>query len=182
MTSLKTNRLSLRPPELADAPRANALSRDWDIARMVSSMPFPQPAISVEGFFLIEQARRPLRQDHLFAIHLPGAGLIGLCGAHVRGKDYQGRSVEIGYWIGRPYWGKGYATEAASAVADFAKALGQGPVVANHFADNPASGRVLAKSGFAYTGQSRMKFCLARGEAVLSLCMERKQEAQVKAA
>ncbi len=106
MATIRTERLTLRPLELSDAPRISAFTCDWDVARMVSSIPFPQPLISVEGFLLIEQARRPLAKDYAFAIELPGEGLIGIAGAHVRGKDYSGRFVEIGYWIGKPYWGQ----------------------------------------------------------------------------
>ncbi len=180
MTSLHTERLLLRPLSLEDAVRASQLSGDWDIARMTASMPFPQPAINVEGLFLIEQARRPLAKDHLFAIDLPGDGLIGVTGAHVRGRDHHGCTVEIGYWLGRPYWGRGYATEAVRAMTAFAADLG--PVIANHFVDNPASGRVLQKAGFAYTGETQMKFSLARGKSVLSLAMERAASEQAKAA
>ena len=76
MTSLETERLLLRPLSLEDAARASRFSRDWDVARMTASMPFPQPAINVEGLFLIEQARAGLlARDHLFAIDLPGEGL-----------------------------------------------------------------------------------------------------------
>lgn len=182
MTSLQTERLLLRPLSLEDAVRAGELSRDWEIARMTASMPFPQPVINIEGLFLIEQARRPLAKDHLFAIDLPGEGLIGVIGAHVRGRDYQSRTVEIGYWVGRPYWGRGYATEAVRAVGKYAGDLGLGPVVANHYVDNPASGRVLQKAGFAYTGATEMKFSLARRERVLSLAMARHANEQAKAA
>lgn len=174
MATIRTERLVLRPLELSDAPRISAFTRDWDVARMVSSIPFPQPQISVEGFLLIEQARRPLEKDFAFAVDLPGEGLIGMAGAHVRGKDYQDRVVEIGYWLGRPFWGKGYATEAARAVADFAASLGQGPVIARHYADNPASGRVLQKIGFIYSGERKQSFSLARGGMTPSLPMERK--------
>ena len=180
--TIKTERLLLRPLTLADASRASALCNDWDVARMVSSMPFPQPAISVEGFFLIEQATRPLGRDHIFAIEHDRTGLIGMCGAHVRGRDYQGRAVEIGYWLGRQFWGQGYASEAATALAAYAAELGRGPVVAHHYADNPASGRVLQKAGFAYTGQTATKFCLARNEPVLALMMERCATEGAKAA
>ena len=95
-------------------------------------------------------------------------------GAHVRGGDYEGGNIELGYSIGKPYWGKGYATEAVRAVAEFAADLSRGPVMARHFADNPASGRVLAKAGFTYSGERQLSFSLARGEAVPSLPMERK--------
>ncbi len=174
MATIRTERLLLRPLELSDAPRIAAFTRDWDVARMTAVIPFPQPLISVEGFLLIEQARRPLEKDHMFAVELEGEGLIGAVGAHVRGRDYQGSHVEIGYWFGRPYWGNGYATEAVAVIADYASNLGRGPVLARHHADNPASGRVLAKAGFTYSGERQLSFSLARGEAVPSLPMERK--------
>jgi RimJ/RimL family protein N-acetyltransferase len=174
MATIRTERLVLRPLELSDAARISAFTRDWDVARMVSSIPFPQPQISVEGFLLIEQARRPLKRDWTFAIDLPGEGLIGIVGAHLRGKDYQGGHIEIGYWLGKPFWGNGYATEAARAVADYAEGLDIAPLFARHYADNPASGRVLEKVGFRYNGERKEGFSLARGDTAPSLLMERK--------
>jgi len=166
--AIRTERLLLRAPRRADAARVGKLSRDRDVARMVTAMPFPQPDISAEGFLLIMEAREALGTDHVFAIELPGEGVIGLCGAHARGGD----SFEIGYWLGRPYWGRGYATEAAKAVAAHARALEAGRVVAGHFADNPASGRVLEKAGFVYTGEVCPRFSLARGGKVETRMME----------
>lgn len=157
---IRTERLILRPPARSDAPRIGKLSRDRDVARMVTSMPFPNPDIAAEGFILIMQARAPLGFDHVYAVELPGEGVIGLAGAHARGED----GIEIGYWLGRPYWGAGYATEAARAVTDVALALDRGPVTAGHYADNPASGRVLEKVGFVYTGETARRFSLGRGE------------------
>jgi RimJ/RimL family protein N-acetyltransferase len=182
MTSLKTDRLILRPLELSDAPRIASLCADWDVARMTGSMPFPHPAISVEGFLLIEQARRSSGRDRLFAIEAPGEGLIGVIGAHLRGRDYSGRFVMLGYWLGRSYWGRGYATEAVRAVADFAAELGYGPVRADHFADNPASGRVLEKAGFRYTGETEQHFSLARRQNTASRLMQRYAEVRERAA
>ena len=71
----------------------------------------------------------------------------------------------MGYWIGRPYWGQGYATEAAAGAVGWAgaDAGASGWVVAGHFADNPASGRVLEKAGFLYTGVVAPQFSKARG-------------------
>ena len=72
----------------------------------------------------------------------------------------------MGYWLGRPYWGQGLATEAASAALVWA---GEGwrrrYLMAGHFADNPASGQVLCKTGFLYTGEVVPRHSLARGEA-----------------
>jgi RimJ/RimL family protein N-acetyltransferase len=75
---------------------------------------------------------------------------------------------EIGYWIARPYWGQGYATEAAGGVLEVARLLGHGRVSAGHFVDNPASGRVLRKLGFVPTGVTRPRMSCARGQEVMA--------------
>ncbi len=162
MAEIRTERLILRPPETADARRIGMLSRDRDVARMVSLMPYPQTDIGAEGFILIMQARAKLGNDRVYAIHLPGEGPIGVCGAHAHGEA----GIEVGYWLGRPFWGKGFATEAARAVTAAAQRLARGPVTAGHFVDNPASGRVLEKVGFVYTGEVAPRFSLARAAKV----------------
>jgi RimJ/RimL family protein N-acetyltransferase len=101
-----------------------------------------------------------LKKEFVFGVELPGKGLIGAIGAHQRG----GEGYEVGYWYGRPYWGLGYATEALNAFLGTARGLGE--LHAGHFVDNPASGRVLAKGGFAYTGEVIPLFSMARGEKV----------------
>lgn len=153
---IETERLLLRPMVGADAPRIARFTSDIDVARMVSMIPAPNPIVAAEGWILIMRARRPLGRDHVFAVELEGEGLVGIVGAHERPKG----EIEIGYWMGRPYWGRGYATEAARAVAEHARDLGR--VTAGHFIDNPASGRVLEKAGFAYTGAVEPRFSLAR--------------------
>jgi RimJ/RimL family protein N-acetyltransferase len=77
--------------------------------------------------------------------------------------------VEIGYWLRRDAWGRGYATEAARGVVEVARMLGHRRVSAGHFADNPASGRVLRKAGLKPTGQVLRRFSLARGVEVDSI-------------
>lgn len=155
---IRTARLLLRPPELADAPRIARYVADPGVARMTCSFPLQQTVVGAEGWVLIGQAVARLGRCASFAIDLPGEGLIGLIGAHVRGDE-----VEVGYWLGRPWWGRGYATEALAGVMPLARDLGA--VVADHFADNPASGRVLEKAGFVYTGEVAPRFSLARGES-----------------
>lgn len=166
MTVLTTERLVLRPLELADAGRFAELARDPDVCRMTSSFPMELTKVGAEGWVLIRQAQAPLGRDHVFAITLPGDGIIGSIGAHLRSGE-----IEIGYLLGRPYWGRGYATEAVKALCSFAQSLKAGPVVAAHFADNPASGRVLAKAGFVYTGEEKMVFSLARKGRAATLAM-----------
>jgi RimJ/RimL family protein N-acetyltransferase len=78
----------------------------------------------------------------------------------------------MGYWIGRPYWGRGFASEAAAgalawAEQDWRRKL----VVAGHFADNEASAQVLIKTGFLYTGEVQTRHSRARGAAVQTRMM-----------
>jgi len=101
----------------------------------------------------------------VFAAELEGEGLIGCVGAH---KSEQG-DVEIGYWLGRPYWGRGLGSEAVGAFVAEANALGA--LNAGHFVDNPASGRLLEKVGFAYTGETKRMFSMGRGASVDCLRM-----------
>ena len=163
---MKCEEKLLRPLELADAPRMAEFMRAPEIARMSSSIPPIQPDIGAEGYILIMQARAPMKREYKFAIDLPGEGFIGV-GDVVPGKS----DVEIGYWIGKPYWGRGLGGEVACALANFAAALNAGPVIAYHFVDNPSSGRVLEKAGFDYTGETHDLFSLARGGMVASRCM-----------
>lgn len=166
---IKTDHLTLRPLTLADAPRIARFTGDFDVARMVSSIPHPHLLVSVEGWILMLEARAGLSREHVFAIDLPGEGLAGCIGAsRAPGADW-----EIGYWVGRPYWGRGIATEAAQAMTSFVRReLTRGPVLAGHFADNPASGRVLQKAGFVYTGEVKPRFSLARGSKAATRIMK----------
>jgi RimJ/RimL family protein N-acetyltransferase len=88
--------------------------------------------------------------------------LIGGCGI---AESPEG-ALEIGCWIARPFWGLGYATEAARHVMKIARSLGLPPLTACHFVDNPASGRVLRKAGFRPTGAIVRRPCRARGGLV----------------
>ena len=112
-----------------------------------------------------------LAREIVFAIELEDQGLVGvagfhptpLLGAHVGRSGHIG--PEIGYWLGRPYWGRGLATEAVAGALSWARKIWRRRVVVSgHFADNPASGRVLEKAGFLYTGEIQPRHCTARGE------------------
>jgi RimJ/RimL family protein N-acetyltransferase len=156
---IETKRLLLRRLQIADGARVAHLTNDFDVARMTTRIPHPHFAVAAEGWILINLARAS-KSDHVFGVELSGEGLIGCIGAH----GAAGEEVEIGYWFGKPYWGRGYASEALAAIVAEAQKIG--PLVAGHFADNPASGRVLTKAGFTYTGETVPLFCLARGGIV----------------
>ena len=102
-----------------------------------------------------------------FVMTLPsakGAPIIGGIGFR-----REGDGLELGYWVARDHWGRGYATEAGRAALEVARALGHRRIDAGHYLDNPASGRVLRKLGFRDTGEVRPTFCRARGgELVLA--------------
>lgn len=156
---IQTKRLKLRALHISDAARIAALCGDPAVATMILRAPLPYLPVAAEGFIMTMAARKPLGHDFVFAADLPGEGLIGMIGAHKSGEE----GFEVGYWYGRPYWGRGFASEALAAFLSEAKRLGR--LDAGHFVDNPASGRVLEKNGFAYTGETETKFSLARGRS-----------------
>lgn len=158
-----TERLLLRAPVMADAPAVAELANDPGVARMTTSMPYPYGLADARDW-LGKAERADPRDEAVFAIEHRQFGLIGML---VFDEPAAGR-MELGYWIGRPFWGRGYATEAASAALGWARAEWRRNVVwAGHFADNRASGQVLCKAGFLYTGDVVARPCAARGgEAV----------------
>jgi [ribosomal protein S5]-alanine N-acetyltransferase len=164
--NIETERLALRAYSPDDATNLSRLAGDFDVAKMTSSVPHPYPRLSAEGYIMLAEAARPLGKDMPFAIELPGQGLIGAAGFHARGAD----KWEFGYWIGKPFWGKGFATEAARALlAWWDESRKVGCLSAARFIDNPASGRVLEKIGFKLTGEMRELYSLARLARIPSL-------------
>ena len=165
---LATERLTLRPLRLADAAPMTTLLNDFDIARMVSRVPYPYALDDARAYLAHLQNADPTR-ERVFALESGPNGLIGVIGLD---PSLDGDVTELGYWLGRPFWGHGYMTEAVSAVLKWARGeWGRRYLVAGHFADNPRSGRVLTKAGFLYTGDVRQRHSLARGEPVSSRLM-----------
>jgi RimJ/RimL family protein N-acetyltransferase len=162
--TLRTARLDLRPIEAADAPRIAALANDYDIVRMTGAMPYPYGLADAEGYIARTLAAGAAARP-TFVLDLPGEGLIGVLGFVPTGP----LGPEVGYWLGRPYWGRGYASEALLGAMAWARDdLRARCVTAGYFADNPASGTVLVKAGFLYTGEVVLSPSLARGEAAPS--------------
>jgi RimJ/RimL family protein N-acetyltransferase len=157
--ALATERLVLRGPAEADAPQIAELAGDFNVAAMTARMPHPYGLADAEAFVARCEAR-DARVEPTFAIEHRQFGVIGVLGFH----PGTGGRLEVGYWLGRPFWGRGYATEALKAALVWAKAdWGKGALWAGHFADNRASGGVLVKAGFLYTGDVERMDCAARG-------------------
>lgn len=147
---LETPRLALRALTMDDAPWISRGSSNPAVSRMTGRIPYPNPVIGAELYVLTCRAAGINRGDRVRAITLKDTGEgIGMIGLHPR-RD--GR-WEFGYWLAEGYWGCGYATEAGSALLNEAARDGITDIAAGHYADNPASGRVLEKLGFAYTGE-----------------------------
>jgi RimJ/RimL family protein N-acetyltransferase len=154
---IETERLRLRRLRASDAQRIARFLDDPAVGRNLAMTPLPYLQCAAEGWLLIQAARAPLGRDFVYAVDAREEGLIGMIGAHAR----EGDAFEIGYWYGRPYWGRGYASEALAGFVSEARTLGQ--LTSGHFVDNPASGRVLEKNGFAYTGEVTAMFSMGRG-------------------
>lgn len=146
-----TERLVLRRPVTADAPAIARHAGDRAVARWTANIPHPYAEGEAERFLARLAQDEAAGRGRTFAVALreAPADLIGMAGFEA-GQD--GR-IEIGYWLARPYWGKGLMSEAVTALAAFAETWRPGAAIfARTFPDNPASQRVLEKAGFVRAG------------------------------
>jgi RimJ/RimL family protein N-acetyltransferase len=154
---VSTERLILRGPVRTDAVAIAHLLGDLNVAGMTSEIPHPYGLADAEAW--LDRAMRCAFEDEAqFVIEHHTFGVVGGLGFK------PGARPELGYWIGRPYWNRGYATEAVRGAMKWAKRdWRRNVVVSGHFADNPASGQVLCKAGFLYTGDVERRPSAARG-------------------
>ena len=142
---LETKRLCLRAPKLEDAKTVAMLANDRRIAENAARIPHPYNVSDAENFI---SGANTAGGEIAFLITLRDGAPIGLCGAM-----FAEETPELGYWLGVPYWGKGYATEALHALIDYAFGeLDHAALQAGARVTNPASRRVLEKCGFQWTG------------------------------
>jgi [ribosomal protein S5]-alanine N-acetyltransferase len=151
---LKTERLLLRPFTLADAKDVQRLAGDRDIASTTASIPHPYDDGVAEQWIAMHQQRFEEGTWLNLAITCdPEGALVGALGLRFEPEHDR---AELGYWIGKPYWGRGYATEAARALVQYGfDTLGLHRIYARHLTRNPASGRVLQKIGMTHEGHRR---------------------------
>ena len=153
--TLRTARLLLGTFESDDAPELQRLAGAREIADTTVSIPHPY-GLDHALAWIGNQRRESVRgRATNFAIRLlPGSPLIGSAG--LRDIDYEHLQAELGFWIGRDWWGQGYAREAAQAVVRFGfEALGLNRIYAHHMARNPAAGKVLLHVGMQREGLLR---------------------------
>ncbi len=148
--TLQTERLVLRPFVLDDAPTVQRLVGAREIAETTLTIPHPYLDGMAEAWIRTHRAAWEAQDRGTFAIVSNPDGLVGAIGLHFRPPH---RRAELGYWIGRPFWNRGYATEAARAVIRFAfETLPLNRIHASHLTRNPASGRVMVKAGMQFEG------------------------------
>ncbi len=167
-TVLETERLLLRPPAARDGATITVFLADYDIAKNTGRVPYPYRRADADAFIADCAKKRKKETGYSFVIaRKPDLYCLGVIGIRLEDGIF-----ELGYWLGKPYWGAGTATEAGIAVLRFAFGeLGVEKITAGHMVDNPASGRVLAKLGFVQTGTEE-RHSKARGRMVLChLCV-----------
>jgi RimJ/RimL family protein N-acetyltransferase len=158
--ALQTPRMLLRQPQVGDAAAIARYLNDFEVAGNLARVPFPYHLSDAKAWLRTRVPGLPIEATN-FAIELPGEGMVGQVGFH------QGPlGPVIGYWLGRPYWGRGIMSEAAKASLDwFFPASGAAAVYSGVFHFNAASLAIQNKLGFTETGRSSL-LCLARGAEV----------------
>lgn len=155
--TLLTERLILRPPQLGDAQPIADFLNDMDVAGNLARVPFPYHLSDANAWLRTQKADQ-LPQQANFSIELAGAGYVG----HI-GYQPIGENAVIGYWLGKPHWGRGIMTEAAAAAINWFFSTTDAPAIySGVFYFNAASLAIQRRLGFTETGRSTL-LCLARG-------------------
>ncbi len=165
---LRTERLTIRPLRPEDAADLHRLVNDWEVAKTLARVPFPYPRDLADEWIASTRAQMAAGQAwHLAITGLEGAGtaeerevLVGCIGLT---RDAAKREAELGYWVGRRFWGHGVGPEAAARVVSWAFAnIDVDRLVASALVDNERSQTLLRRIGFRATGDGVRDF-LARG-------------------
>ncbi len=154
----RSQRVMLRPIWPEDWPGIYEAINDETVVRNLARAPWPYTPADAQAFACLPRKADEAR----FLITLPeaaGAPVVGCIGL----EPLDGGGHELGYWVARAWWGRGIATEAVHGILEVVRMRGWNRVSAEHFLDNPASGRVLHKAGFAPTGQTALRYSRGRG-------------------
>lgn len=154
MPTLYSQRLRLRPLEYSDGAAITRLLRERDIALTAANMPYPFSEADARAWIADTHTSAHLGSAYIFGIIQQRDDIFtGAIGLDLHGAHYRG---EVGYWIGKPYWGQGFASEALRRVLQFGfEELDSNRIEANCYDYNIASARVMEKAGMIYEGTLR---------------------------
>lgn len=159
--AIQTDRLLLRPVAGSDVPLIVEGLSDFRVCRHLARVPYPYHRADAEDFIAWSAALPPDSAVRVIALRHDPAALIGMISYEYSAAE---KDAELGYWLSLPAWGRGYGTEAASAMVEdaFVRA-GHSLLRAAYFNDNPVSGRLLRRIGFVEIGPgtsfSRARAC-----------------------
>lgn len=159
--SLTTARLELTTPVLAHVPAIAELADNPRLLAVLTRL--PNPYRESDAVFFVEELARSA-EEWAWAIEYEGR-FIGTIGLHL----LDGQPPSLGYWLGEPFWGLGYGTEAARAVVDTATLAGYTALRARALVSNAASLTVLRKTGFVELGRGVEQTGTLVGQSVVLL-------------
>jgi 8-oxo-dGTP diphosphatase len=164
----ETARLILRPPGRGDIDAIVTLLAEWEVVRYTARIPHPYARADAEAWLDLVERGRADGSEIAFAVAERAAGaLIGTVGLRI---DRDRRAGVLGFWLGKSYWGRGYATEAVDAALGIAfDELGLVTVHASNLPENVASARVQEKLGLAATGRGTEPFPARGGDRAVVL-------------
>jgi [ribosomal protein S5]-alanine N-acetyltransferase len=158
MPILDSGRLVLRPFRLSDASDVQRLAGDFAIADATALIPHPYPDGAAQAWINTHEYEYLQGKMLALAVTLKETGELAGC-VSIANENKSNSSGELGYWIGKDFWGQGYCTEAASVIINYGfEEMGLNRIQAEHFARNPASGRVMQKLGMKQEGYLRQAF------------------------
>ena len=152
--TITTENLILRPFREEDVPAITAELNDPEVVKTTHAMSYPFPEENVRRWISGMGASWEKGSSYVFAVTNRETGaMYGFICLVTEPRDFR---AELGYAYGRNHWGKGIGTEACKAVIDFGfQVLDLHKIYARHFVSNPASGRVMQKSGMEYEGTQK---------------------------
>ncbi|SFN64857.1 Protein N-acetyltransferase, RimJ/RimL family [Chryseobacterium oleae] len=141
---IETERLILSELKEEDIPLVKVYLQEKIFSDLTSNIPYPYMLEHAEFWLKISREAFENNTGYTFAVRDKEGQIIGAIGLHDRDDD----KAELGYWMGKPFWNKGYITEAAIALIDFGfRTLEVNKIYATYFLHNPASGRIMEKAG-----------------------------------
>ncbi|MEM7268877.1 MAG: GNAT family protein [Pseudomonadota bacterium] len=156
--TIGTETLTLRIPRMSDTGLIELYAGDERVAKSTARIPHPYPPGAAEQF--VTRAQNDRESDPVWAIDGTKSGrpeFIGIIGFHA-----QEDALDIGYWVGPPFWGGGVATEAAMGLVKATFRAGAKRLTASYFEGNEGSAEVLRRVGFRPT-DTREVFGVAAG-------------------